>query len=121
MEELEFFSENEVDYIERNFEKMSFYDMCKSLRMKILARTGKTWSDSSLIKEIKKINPKRKRYTITPEIPENQNYVDKEKIIKMNINGYKPVKFYTNIVLFEKKLNGNVFRTCFKYCELRGV
>lgn len=86
MEELEFFSENEIDYIERNVNNISYYDMCKSLRMKILARTGKTWSDSSLIKEIKKINPKRKRYALTPEPLIAQQQVDMERIQKMNIN-----------------------------------
>ena len=120
-EELDFFTEKEIDYIERNIGGMSFYDLCKSLRAKVLTRTGRTWSDSTLIREIKKIKPRRKEYTLTQEPLITNPKIDKERIQRMNINGYKAVKFYPNIVLFEKKLNGNIFRTCYKYCELRGV
>lgn len=96
MEKLDFFSENEIDYIERNLQNVSFYDLCKSLRAKLLSRTGRTWSDSALIKEIRKINPKRKRYILTPEPPETEQQVDKERIQNMNIN-----RLQTSKILFE--------------------
>ena len=121
MEELDFFTDDEIDYIIQNFEVLTFYSMCKSLRTKILFRTGKCFSDSAIIKEIRKINPERKRYILEKEERNKEKELSEERIKKLNINGYKPVKFYKNIVLFEKEVNGNTFRTCYKYTELRCI
>lgn len=78
-----FFSEDEIDYVRQNVEYMSFSDICRILRGKIRIRTGRSWSNSMILKEIRKIISDRKKYVLsksyTPEI-------DMEKIKKIEIN-----------------------------------
>lgn len=83
MEEISFFKNEEIDYIIKNYELLGFSDLCKSLRTKILLRTGKSYSDSMIINNIRKMNPQKKRYTFeTTEAREP----DKERIKKISIN-----------------------------------
>ena len=83
MEEVTFFTSDEIDYIEKNYELLAFNDMCKSLRTKILLRTGKTYSNSMIINRIRKMKVQKKKHifeVIDKEKP------DKEKLKNISIN-----------------------------------
>lgn len=114
-------SENELNYARSNFDFMQSQELAKALEEKIYYRTGKRYNIKTIQRAVKNSGLVKQR-RLNTFVRKTKNYDLKiEKIKHTTINGYKPVKFYPYIVLFEKTVKGITYRTCYSYTELAKI